>query len=225
MSSDIAVLFDLDGVLVDTEELYFRAYSEVLAPYGVAVTADVYSKRWIQAGTGAEWAVREFGLPMTPQELRERKQPIYDDLVARELRAMPGAAQCVRRLAAHFRCVLATNSWARNVDPAMRVLQCRESFHDLVTHERFARPKPAPDAFVEGARAAGLPPERCVVIEDAEKGLIASQGAGTRCIIVPCALTRGGDFAKADRLLKCLDEVTPELIRDVVASARPDAPH
>lgn len=219
-AADVAVLFDLDGVLVDTEELYYRAYSKILAEYGVSVTPETYSKRWIQAGTGAEWAVPEFKLPITADELKKRKQPVYDHLVATELRAMPGAAACVRRLAREFRCVLATNSFARNVEHAMNLLGCRDAFHDLVTKERFERAKPAPDAFLTGAAAAGVPPERCVVIEDAEKGLIAARAAGTRCIIVPCALTRGGDFAAADLVLGSLDEVTPDVIRAVVASPR-----
>ena len=214
---DVGVIFDLDGVLVDSEELYYRSYSEVLARYGVSVTAETYSRIWIQGGKGPEWAVREFGLPMTPEELRLAKQPIYVKLLETELRPIAGARECVRRLAAAFPVVLATNSYAENVEQAMRVLgpDVRACFRDLVTKERFSRPKPAPDAFVAGAAALGLAPGRCVVIEDAEKGLVASRAAGTRCIVVPCALTRGGDFAAADRVLASLDDVTAEVVGGV----------
>lgn len=219
---DVGVIFDLDGVLVDTESLYYRAYSAVLAEHGVSVTPETYALEWINRGAGAEYAVRTFGLPMTADDLKARKEPHYARLVATELRAMPGAAACVRRLAAVFPVVLATNARAVHVASAMRLLGVGDCFRDLVTKERFARPKPAPDAFTTAVASLGLPASRCVVIEDAEKGLVAARAAGTRCVIVPCELTRNGDFEAADRVLPSLDAVTPDVLLSVVSG---DAPH
>lgn len=223
---DVGVVFDLDGVLVDSEEIYYRSYSEVLAAFGVSVTREVYGREWVNAGAGAEYAVRTFGLPVTAAEIKARQRPIHQRMIDAELRPIAGAADCVERLAAVFPVVLATNASRANVETAFRVLGPRvpPCFRDLVTKERFGRPKPAPDAFLAAVLSLGLPAHRCVVIEDAEKGLVAARAAGTRCIIVPCALTRGGDFSAADRVLGSLDEVTPEVVAQVAdrGSGSPD---
>lgn len=215
--SGIGVLFDFDGVIVDSEEFWFRAYSQVLADFGVSVTREVYAKEWVSLGRGPEYACATFPeITISPDEMRRRRTPIVRELILAEAVLMPHVECALALLAAKFPVAVATNSEASVVLPFLEKFGLRGRFRDVVTKECYARPKPAPDAFLAAAAALGLAPSRCVVIEDAEKGVVAAHRAGARCIAVPNAWTRDNDFATADRIVASLAEVTPEVVSDVV---------
>lgn len=212
------VVFDFDGVIVDSEEFWFRAYSRVLAEFGVSVSREVYAVEWVSLGRGPEYACRTFPeITITPDEMRRRRTPIVRELILAEAGLMPHAGATIERLAAEFPLAVATNSEASVVLPFLEKFGLRRHFADVVTKECYARPKPAPDAFLAAAAALGLPAARCVVIEDAEKGVVAAHRAGARCIAVPNAWTRGNDFSTAERVVGSLAEVTPEVVRGSAA--------
>jgi HAD superfamily hydrolase (TIGR01509 family) len=212
------VIFDMDGVLVDSEEYWYRAYSQVMAEFGVSVTREVYAREWVSAGRGPEYACATFPqITITPDEMRRRRLPIVRDLILREAPLMPGAVAALERLSARYPLALATNSSSEIVRPLF-AKHGLERFFDgrLVTKESYRNAKPAPDAFLAAAAALGLPPSRCVVIEDAQKGVDAAHAAGARCIAVPNWWTRDNDFSTTDRVVASLDEVTPDLIAAVL---------
>jgi HAD superfamily hydrolase (TIGR01509 family) len=208
------VLFDLDGVLIDTEGLWKRAASEILAEFGVTVTAEEYAAGWIATGQGPEAAVVKYGLPITAQEFRRRRMPIVQRLVTTEAELMPGAVAALERLSGRFPLALATNSPAWVV-PVLERLGIRRWFQDVLTRERYEKAKPEPDAFLAAAAALGLPSAKCLVVEDAERGVLAAHRAGTPCVAVPNAWTKDHDFSLAARVLRSLDDVTPELVLEL----------
>jgi HAD superfamily hydrolase (TIGR01509 family) len=214
--TDRGILFDLDGVLIDSERLYYRAYSAVLEEFGVSVTPEVYGREWISAGMGPEYAVRTFDLPIAPEEVRARKNPIYSKLLHEEVALMPGAREALARLSARYPLALATNSRGPDVDMVMDRFDIRGFFTDIVTRGRYERSKPAPDAFLTAASALGLPNDRCVVIEDAWKGVKAASEAGSPIIAVPHEFTANDDFSLCARIVGCLADVTPDLIDEVI---------
>lgn len=213
------VLFDMDGVLVDSEGLWYRAYSEVLAEFGVSVTRETYARIWVSQGVGAEWAVANFpSVTITAEEMKRRRAPIVRKLVVEEAPLMPGVAAALERLAAAYPLALATNSSAEIVGPLFERHGLARFFDGhLVTKECYPRPKPAPDAFLAAAASLGLAPSACVVIEDAQKGIDAAHAAGARCIAVPNWWTADNDFSTADCVLASLDELTPQLVASVLA--------
>jgi len=188
----------------------------VLAEFGVAVTPQVYGREWISSGMGPEYAVRTFDLPIPPEEVRARKNPIYSRLLREEVALMPGALAALERLSARYPLALATNSRAEDVAMVLDRFGLRRFFADVVTRGRYAHPKPAPDAFVTAAAGLGLPNERCVVIEDAWKGVKAAHDAGSPCIGVPHEFTAEDDFSLCARVVASLDDVTAELIDAVI---------
>ncbi len=212
------VLWDLDGVVIDSEELYFQAYGRVLREWGISVSRPLYGRIWVGGGRGAEWAVETFGLPVDADELKRRRRPIYQQLLEERIRLMPGIEAALARLGASWPMAVATNSPSSAVDFVMEKFELRHHFQDVVTRERYQTPKPAPDAFLAGAEALGLPPSRCVVIEDANKGVRAAHAAGCRVIAVPHTFTRRNDFSLADRVVDSLDDVTPALVTELLAS-------
>jgi HAD superfamily hydrolase (TIGR01509 family) len=213
------VIFDLDGVLIDSEGLWKRAACEVLAEFGHTVTTEEYAANWIATGEGPEHAVVKYKLPITAQEFRRRRKPIVEHLVATEAELMPGAIAALERLSARYPLALATNSPAASVGAVFNKYGLRRWFKDLLTRERYAQAKPAPDAFVAAAAALGLAPARCVVVEDAERGVLAAHRAGTKCVVVPNVWTRTHDFSLADRVLTHLDDVTPSLVDSLVVDS------
>jgi HAD superfamily hydrolase (TIGR01509 family) len=211
------VVFDFDGVLVDSEGLWYRAYSQVLAEFGVTVSREDYAREWVSLGRGPEIAVERFGLPVTPDELRRRRTPLVEKLVLEDGVPMPGVREALERLGARYPLAVATNSWERVVRGFLEKHGLAGAFGGrLVTKECYPRAKPAPDAYLAAAAALGLPPERCVVIEDAEKGAFAAHAAGARCVAVPNWWTEEGDLSTADRIVGALDEVTPDLVATVL---------
>lgn len=211
------VIFDLDGVIVDSEGLQYEAYSRVLAAEGVAVSEAEYAREWIANGQGPEYAVRAYALPFSAEALRERKNPVYHALLRSAARLMPGAAEAVERLAGAFPLALATNSNRADTEFVLERFALRSHFAAVVTRECYPAAKPAPDAFRTAAAALGLPPERCVVIEDAYKGVLAASLAGCPCIAVPNRFTAGNDFRLAVAVVASLADVTAALVESVCA--------
>lgn len=212
------VIFDLDGVIIDSESLQHEAYNRVLERYGIRVDVAVYGREWIARGRGPEYAVKTFSLPIGPDELRRLKDPVYHALLREKVALVPGAREALARLGEVFPLALATNSNAADTDFVLDRFQLRGYFTAVVTREQYRVAKPAPDAFRAATAALALPPARCVVIEDAYKGVVAADDAGCRCIAVPRTYTLGNDFSRADVIVGSLDEATVELIGRLVGA-------
>jgi HAD superfamily hydrolase (TIGR01509 family) len=209
------VLFDLDGTLADTEPLQWEAYRRVLAPFGVDVGIDEYRRHWIAVEGGAEYACRTYRLPVDAAELRARKAIVYRTLIVAGVAPRPGAREVLDRLAAHHRIAIATNSVRDEVAVVLEHLAIRDRLDAVVAREDYDRAKPAPDAYGAAARALGLAPEACVVVEDTARGVRAGLAAGCTVVAVPSELTRDNDFTGAARCLDGLDELTDRLLQDL----------
>lgn len=210
-----AVLFDLDGVLVDSERLHYRAYSEVLAEFDVAVSPSVYSYRFIELGTGHVWAAKEFDLPISADEVKARKTRILHRLFDAEIALMPDALETVEQLAARYPLAVATNSGRQTLDIVLDRFALRDHFRALCPRETYVGGKPLPDAYLAAAAALDVAPSLCVAVEDSGKGARAAVAAGCRLVVVPHELTEGHDFTGADARLTGLAELRAELLPDV----------
>ena len=215
-----AVVFDLDGVLLDSEALQYKAYSEVLGRFGITVSIEDYAAHWIAAGRGPEYAVRTYGLQMHPDELRALKHSVYHDILRREAVLMPGAVDALHRLQPHFPLALATNSNRRDVSFVVDHFDLRRFFTALVAREDYEHAKPYPDAFVTAAARVGIAPADCVVIEDAYRGIVAARRAGAVVVAIPNRFTRGGDFSLAALVLPNLDALNADIVSRLVADHR-----
>jgi len=213
-----AIIFDLDGVIIDSEDLQYKAYCEVLKPYDRRPTFDEYAEHWIAAGRGPEYAVKTWGLPIEPDELRRVRGPIYHEMLRAEVTLMPGVVAALERLHGRFPMAIATNSIAKDVGYVVEHFGLGRFFNSVVSRDDYRRAKPEPDAFLTAAARLETPAKRCVVIEDAHKGVLAAHRAGTRCIAVPNKWTAKNDFSLADSVLGSLDELTAELIERVLDS-------
>jgi beta-phosphoglucomutase len=206
------VIFDLDGLLADTEPLHCLAYQQALRSAGATVTETEYIEHWVRQGKGiGEW-LNQQGLNLDPLHLRAVKSENYLELLATSLRPMDGALELLENLRGKKTLALASSSYRDAVDGVLQGLKIDHFFATIVTGLDVPRVKPAPDIFLAAARQVGAAVAECLVLEDAEKGVIAAHEAGMPCIAVPTDYTRHHDFSKAARICASLKEITIELI-------------
>jgi len=217
-----AIVFDLDGVIVDSEALHYAAYMAVLQSFGVQVTADEYAAHWTATGRGPEYAVQTYALPVDAHTLRALKDPVYHDILRQRAALMPGATAALVRLQPHAALAIATNSNRQDVAFVLDHFNLRQFFTTVVTREDYAEAKPSPDAYLTAATRVGAAPGACVVVEDSYRGILAAHRAGAVVVAIPNPFTRGSDFSLAAEVLHSLDELTATLVeRLLVARQQP----
>ena len=212
------VIFDLDGLLADTEPLHCRAYQEALQLEGITLTESEYIEHWVREGRGiGDWLAQR-GLSLDPLALRLQKSKRYLELLSSMLRPMDGVFQLLDSLHSAKTLALASSSYRDAVEGVLAGLNIAHYFKAVVSGLDVPRVKPAPDIFLAAARLVGATPSECVVLEDAEKGIIAAHRAGMPCIAVPTEYTRHHDFSKATLVCSSLNDVTLELIDSMSAA-------
>jgi len=207
-----AILFDNDGVLVDTERLYYQANCEILGRAGVTLTDELYVELFLRTARGA-WHLIEGDLDdQALAALRAERDRRYEDLISAGDVLIAGVRACVASLARRYRLAIVTSS-----DPTPFALAHARSallhhFELVLTREHYRNSKPDPEPYLTAVQRLGVAPERCLVIEDSERGLRAAKAAGLACWVIPSALTRPGRFEEADAVLDDLAAVSERLL-------------
>ncbi|MES1205932.1 MAG: HAD family phosphatase [Pseudomonadota bacterium] len=208
-----AILFDNDGVLVDTERLYFAANREVLAEVGVALDEEAYVELFLRQAVGAWHLAEARGVSAARiASLRAARDRRYLDLVATTDIAMPGVADLIPALAARYRLAIVTSSEPEPFARAHARGGLLRHFEFALTRPDYVESKPAPEPYLRAVERLRLPAGRCLVIEDSERGLRAAKAAGLACWVIPSTLTRGGSFGDADAVLEDLAAVAARLL-------------
>lgn len=180
MSDDRGVIFDLDGVLINSEPLHCRAFQDVLAPYGVIVTEQDYYAEYL-VYSDREVLERLLPDPGALDDAVAAKERRYWELLEAGVPAFPDGLALLARTDG-WRVGLATGSIRREAELALRMLGIRERFDAVVAREDCRRGKPDPEPYLRAASVLGLSPPRCVVIEDAPGGVRAAKAAGMACV-------------------------------------------
>ncbi len=210
-----AVVFDLDGVLVQSEEVWDAVREAYVRERGGRYDAEV--QRAMMGMSSAEWSRYlhdDAGVPDEPGA-------INDEVVRRMLAAygehlplLPGAAEAVRRVAARYPLGLASSSNRPLIDAVLDLAGLAPCFRATVSSEEVARGKPAPDVYLEAAGRLGVAPDRCAAVEDSHGGIRSAKAAGMRVVAIPNPTYPPDDeaLALADVTIDSLDRLTPELI-------------
>jgi HAD superfamily hydrolase (TIGR01509 family) len=210
-----AVVFDLDGVLIDSEPVWEQVRRGLVAEHGGHWTADA-QRRLMGMSTG-EWArylSEDLDVGLPPETVArlviERMAARYTD----RLPLMPGAVEAVRRLAADWPLGLASSSPPSLIAAVLDAASLRECFAAVMSTEQVARGKPAPDIYLAVTGQLGRPPERCAAVEDSSNGLRSAAAAGLRVIAIPHPRYPPDPEAlgQAAAVLPGLAELTPDVI-------------
>ncbi|MCX5826322.1 MAG: HAD family phosphatase [Deltaproteobacteria bacterium] len=197
-----AVFWDNDGVLVDTEKLYFQATRELLLPAGVMLTPELFKRISLDEGRSAFDLAEEKGVPREEiNRLHAERNQRYAELLAGGVRILDGVEETLGSLRGKVIQAIVTSSRRSHFD-AMHVRTGLPPFFDFIlTREDYVLSKPDPEPYRLAMERSGCFPEECLVVEDSERGLRAALAAGIRCIVVPNDLTQGAAFTGAWRIL------------------------
>jgi HAD superfamily hydrolase (TIGR01509 family) len=209
-----AILFDLDGLMVDSEPHSIASWQAVLAKRGVqfdqAALDSVLGQRVIET---AELAIRLFHLPERPDELAREKAEYQITHLNGNVTVMPGLLELLGWIdQAGLKRAVASSGLRRYIDAVLATTGLRGRFSVIISADDVVNGKPAPDVFLAAARALHVAPERCLVLEDAPAGVQAAKAAGMTCFAIPNDFTCSLDLSLADQIIHSLLEVRAILV-------------
>lgn len=214
------VLWDMDGVLVDTAEFHYQAWVGVLSEYGIPFSRQFFRDTFGMNNAGV--LSNLLGDKLTPELLEEisgQKERRFREAVWGHAQPLPGVRTWLENLQADgFRQGIASSAPPANIDVLVDGLGLRARFGAIVSG--FDLPgKPDPTLFLEVARRLGVPPERCIVVEDAVAGVEAAKRAGMKCIAVTTT-NPAGALAASDIVIERLDALPPDTFNRLLEGAQ-----
>jgi HAD superfamily hydrolase (TIGR01509 family) len=214
------VIFDLDGVLVDSEQAWDEVRERFVRERGGRWHER--AQRDMMGMSSTEWSryVREeLGVPLPAEEISAEVARRVAERYRRDLPLLPGALDAVRRLAARWPLGLASSSNRPIIDLVLEEAGIMEGFAATVSSEEVARGKPAPDVYLETASRLGVEPERAVAIEDSTNGLRAAHAAGLGVIAIPNRAfpPAAAALGEADIVLDSLEGLTPVAVESALS--------
>ena len=218
--NSLAVIWDVDGTLVDTAELHFEAWQrladELGKPFSRAEFAATFGQR------NPEIIPRVFGESREARvaELGDRKEELYRAAARKGVALLPGVMDLLARLkAAGFRQAVGSSAPRQNLDLIFELTGIAGCFAAVVSQEDTSKGKPDPEVFLLAAQKLDVPPPHCLVVEDAVAGVQAAKAVGMKCIAVRFAGHHPADrlqAAGADLVVESLERVTVETVRGIL---------
>ena len=220
---DLAVIFDVDGVLVDSYRAHFASWRQLYGELGIQYTEEAFAADF--GRTSRDILRRTLGTDISDRQIRrldERKEALFREILSKDFPAMDGAAELIDALAGDgFWLAVGSSAPLENICLSLEKLNRAAKFSALVTGADVTRGKPDPQVFQLAAERLGLPPASCAVIEDAVHGIEAARRAGMASIALTGTATRA-QLADADLVVDSLRRLSPASIRSLIAS-RPNS--
>jgi HAD superfamily hydrolase (TIGR01509 family) len=210
-----AVVFDLDGILVDTEPFWADAKRDVTEANGGRWRDDAPTAMLGMSGPEwSEWMRQELAVAQPAHEIREQVVQAMLRRIAAGVPLLDGAGEAVRALAARWPLGLASSADRPVIEAVLDATGAARFFQAIVSSDEAGRGKPAPDVYLAAAERLGVAPESSVAIEDSGNGMRAAKGAGMGLIAIPIAHTPVDPdvLATADVVLGSIRELTPEQV-------------
>ncbi|HVO74216.1 MAG TPA: HAD family phosphatase [Ignavibacteriaceae bacterium] len=203
-----AIFWDNDGILVNTEELYFKANREIFSSIGINLNKKQFVEFFLVRGKGAWHLAEKKGFTKDEIEiLRQKRNALYTEMLVKENLLIDGVADVLMSLHGKYKMGLVTSSRRNHLEAIHQNTNLLRFLDFIITSDDCKTTKPDPAPYLMAVEASGFKKEECIVIEDSERGLLAANAAGLKCIVIPTELTKNGDFKKAFKVLKNIKEV------------------
>lgn len=203
-----AVIFDMDGVIYDSEPIHVQSEKEVMLKYGVKITDEE-----LQPYTGStakfmfEDLINKYRLKTNFQKIFAEKNIIFFKLIQKELKPIPGVAKLIDLLIKYkIKIGLATSSHYDLWNLVLNKLNIQDKFNTIIGAENITKPKPDPEIFLLTANKLNVFPKDCLVIEDSTNGVSAAKAAGMKCIGFNNSNSKGQDLSKADIIINKFED-------------------
>lgn len=220
MDPAAAVIFDMDGVLVDSFRAHYESWHRVGAEQGRRITQAQFAAAFGRTSREviAGWSDGDRYTDTEIAAIDDRKESIFRDLLLDDFPVMPGATDLLRALSASgFALGVGSSGPPDNVNLVLDRLGARDLFGAVITGDDVTRGKPDPQVFLLAAERLGVPPSRCAVVEDAALGVEAARAAGMAAVgFVSTGRTRE-ELAAADLVVERMNELSPEVFCELIA--------
>jgi len=210
-----AVIFDLDGLLTDTERLHCMAYRNVLESHGIHIEDADYYDHWTRQGKEIGSFVAERGLDIDAEVIREEKRELYRGMLRENVPVIDGAGEALGGLCGRFPLALASASYKPDVDIILDKTGWGEYFSAVVTGSHVTKRKPDPECFVLASALLGRAPSLCAAIDDSERGINPALKIGMKTVWVPNRHTAEDKPEAYTVRIESLRELTPELVESL----------
>jgi len=209
-----AIIFDMDGTLINSVPIWFHSARRLLAECGSGLTLDEY-KFWVgRDETGMIFSkIRETGKPKTKDWIRKRRAKIVSELLKDyRLKADPFLMRLMRLKDRGIKFGLATGTRRKTTRLFLKRLEIDKEFECIISRDEVRRGKPSPDVYLKCSRCLRVIPSECLAFEDSEAGVNSAKAAGMHCIAVPNRFTKHHDFSKADLIIWRRSKVGVKLV-------------
>jgi HAD superfamily hydrolase (TIGR01509 family) len=204
-----SVLFDLDGVIVDSEPLHFEAHRKALKQFGINITIQDYMEFGVAKGDASlfEEASRKYGVEIDKEEVSKLKKELYRNIFRKRAAPREGFSDLIEKLGDDYTLAITSSGGRDTIEFVIEKFGLGSKFKTIISGDDVKRVKPFPDIYEKALNILGLGSADCIAIEDSESGLLAAKGANIKCIVVPCKFTRKQNFSKADFIFEELGEI------------------
>ena len=191
------ILFDNDGVLVETEQYYYKANVKALAEFGIELTFDAYMEIMARGGNAWELATKE-GISKSDIDTKRLQRDIYyREYISSENIEIAGIVDVLKKLSKNYKMGIVTTSRRVDFDLIHEKRDIVKYMDFTLCVEEYARAKPYPDPYLAGMKKFNATKEECIVVEDSQRGLTSAVNAGIECVVVANAFTATHDFSLA----------------------------
>jgi HAD superfamily hydrolase (TIGR01509 family) len=200
------IIFDLDGVIVDSEPVHFKAHKKSIEKFGIQLSKGDYLKYGVARGDEFLFASmsKKFGKKINLEKARMFKRKYFEELLQKELRLREGIDVLLSFLKDRYSLAVASSSRGETIEAVLEKFEIFQYFEVVVGGDDVENVKPAPDIYLKVVAELNAAAGECIAIEDSETGLLAAKAAGLKCIAVPTEFTGMHDFSQADFLVEDL---------------------
>lgn len=207
-----AIVFDMDGLMIDSEKVYWAIGREIAREFGKEVSDQTLGKMMGRSPIkSVEIYAADLGLIQSPQELLEMREGRVKQALERGVDPMPGLFEVLAEFKPRYKLAIATSAPMYLVDVIMKNLGIRSYFDAIQTSDDVVHGKPDPEIYLKAMGRLGVPPGECVVLEDSSNGALAGKRSGAYTIAVPSRYTRDQDFSFVDYVAKNLKDAAHHL--------------
>ncbi len=208
------IFWDNDGVLVDTEHLYFQASAEVLAEADIQISRAQFIDISLKRGQSVFDLAGPRHSPVRINNMREQRNRRYAELLQQGVHPMAGVTETLQQLHGRVKMAIVTSSHRDHFELIHRHTGLLEFFDFVLTREDYTHSKPHPEPYLMALAKSARPARHCLVVEDSERGLNAAVAAGLDCVVIPGELNRQSDLSSATRVLAHSSEIPDFIFTD-----------
>lgn len=208
-----AIIFDMNGVIVDDEPVHELAFKSVLKNYGVKLTSSDYRKLGMGRTDkeGFEAMIKKFGLKnMDINELIAKKSKKYLELIPARIKSVPGVVELIKKLVNRYPLALASSSTRQEIEMVLGCFKIKKYFPVIVSAENITHGKPEAEPYLLTAKKLGVDPISCLVIEDSKSGIISAKRAGMQCLAIT-TYHNESDLKNADYVIESFNQMPKSL--------------